>query len=74
MATSQMAGGTVCVCGPTNGGNGALDYNGTATVTGGTLIACGAVGMKKASVTPPHIQCSARSWLDSFSKRKTDYH
>lgn len=42
-----MAGGTVCVCGPTNGGNGALDYNGTATVTGGTLIACGAVGMEE---------------------------
>lgn len=42
-----MAGGTVYVCGPTNGGNGALDYNGTATVTGGTLIACGAVGMEE---------------------------
>lgn len=42
-----MAGGTVCVCGPTNGGNGALDYNGTANVTGGTLIACGAVGMEE---------------------------
>lgn len=43
----NCAGGTVCVCGPTNGGNGALDYNGTATVTGGTLIACGAVGMEE---------------------------
>lgn len=42
-----MTGGTVCVCGPTNGGNGALDYNGTANVTGGTLIACGAVGMEE---------------------------
>ena len=42
-----MSGGTVYVCGPTNGGNGALDYNGTATVTGGTLIACGAVGMEE---------------------------
>lgn len=42
-----MAGGTVCVCGSTNGGNGALDYNGTANVTGGTLIACGAVGMEE---------------------------
>lgn len=42
-----MTGGTVYVCGPTNGGNGALDYNGTATVTGGTLIACGAVGMEE---------------------------
>lgn len=43
----NCAGGTVYVCGPTNGGNGALDYNGTATVTGGTLIACGAVGMEE---------------------------
>lgn len=42
-----MSGGVVYVCGPTNGGNGALDYNGTATVTGGTLIACGAVGMEE---------------------------
>ena len=42
-----MVGGTVCVCGPTNSGNDALDYNGTATVTGGTLIACGAVGMEE---------------------------
>ena len=44
-----MEGGTVYVSGPTNGGNGALDYGErcTATVTGGTLIACGAVGMEE---------------------------
>ena len=40
-----MNGGTVYVNGPTNGGNGALDYNGEAKVTGGTLIACGSSGM-----------------------------
>ncbi|MBR2876671.1 MAG: carbohydrate-binding domain-containing protein [Clostridia bacterium] len=40
-----LNGGTVLVSGPENGGNGALDYGSTATVTGGTLIALGSVGM-----------------------------
>ncbi len=40
-----LTGGTVYVSGPTNSGNGALDYNGEAKASGGTLIACGAVGM-----------------------------
>ena len=31
--------------GPSNGGNGALDYNGTATITGGTVITASAAGM-----------------------------
>lgn len=31
--------------GPTNGANGALDYNGDAEVSGGIIIACGASGM-----------------------------
>lgn len=42
-------GGTVTVNGPTNGGNGALDYgdgpNYVCEISGGTLIAAGAVGM-----------------------------
>lgn len=37
--------GVIVVSGPTNSGNGALDYNGTATITGGTVIAAGAAGM-----------------------------
>ena len=41
----EISGGTVYVNGPTNSGNGALDYNGTATITGGTLVAVGASGM-----------------------------
>lgn len=40
-----LDGGTVIVNGPTNSGNGALDYDGTCTITGGTLIAAGAAGM-----------------------------
>jgi hypothetical protein len=40
-----MTGGTVVVSGPTNDGNGALDYNGTFEISGGELIALGASGM-----------------------------
>ncbi len=41
----KMTGGTVVVYGPTNAGNGTLDYDGTFTVEGGTLIAAGSSGM-----------------------------
>lgn len=41
----RMTGGTVVVYGPTNAGNGALDYDGTFTVEGGILIAAGSSGM-----------------------------
>lgn len=44
-------GGTVTVNGPTNSGNGALDYgdrNCVCEITGGTLIAAGAMGMEVA--------------------------
>lgn len=43
-----MSGGTVIVSGPTNGSNGALDIgdrNSTAQITGGAIVAAGAVGM-----------------------------
>ncbi|MCH5324675.1 MAG: carbohydrate-binding domain-containing protein [Eubacterium sp.] len=52
-----MSGGTVIVYGPTNGGNGALDYDRSFDLTGGTLIALGAVGMAEApssSTQPCH--------------------
>ena len=41
----DMSGGIVLVSGPTNGGNGAFDHDGAATVTGGVLIATGSAGM-----------------------------
>ena len=41
----EVSGGTVYVSGPTNSGNGALDYGLSGTVTGGTVIAVGAAGM-----------------------------
>lgn len=40
-----MTGGNVYVDGPTNSGNGALDYDGTFEISGGTLVAVGSVGM-----------------------------
>lgn len=46
-----IEGGTIYVDGPTNSGNGALDYDGTFKITGGTLIAVGASGMAEAPST-----------------------
>lgn len=40
-----VSGGETYVSGPTNGGNGALDYNGEATITGGIFVATGTTGM-----------------------------
>lgn len=43
-----MSDGKVVVSGPTNDGNGAIDYNGTFEMTGGYLIAAGSSGMAEA--------------------------
>jgi len=43
-----MKDGTVIVNGPTNDGNGALDYDGTFEIKGGTVIAAGSSGMAQA--------------------------
>lgn len=40
-----VTGGEIYVNGPENSGNGALDYDGKAEITGGTLIAIGSNGM-----------------------------
>jgi hypothetical protein len=40
-----VTGGKVYVSGPTNSGNGALDYGDSATISGGTVVAVGAAGM-----------------------------
>lgn len=40
-----VTGGTIAVYGPTNNGNGALDYGSSASITGGTFIASGSSGM-----------------------------
>lgn len=41
----KMTSGTVIVNGPTNDGNGALDYDGTFDITGGFIVAAGSSGM-----------------------------
>ncbi|OKP93192.1 dockerin type 1 [Paenibacillus sp. P3E] len=43
-----MTGGTAIVNGPTNDGNGPLDYDGTFDMTGGFLVAAGSAGMAQA--------------------------
>lgn len=40
-----VSGGEVYVSGPTSDGDGALDYDGTATITGGIVVAAGSSGM-----------------------------
>lgn len=40
-----VTGGETYISGPTNDGNGALDYAGTAAISGGTVIAAGSIGM-----------------------------
>lgn len=44
-----MTNGTVIVSGPTNNGNGTLDYDGTFEISGGLLIAAGSSGMAQAT-------------------------
>ncbi len=54
-------GGTVYVDGPTSGANGALDYGSTGTITGGTVVAVGSVGMA-VNFSSAENQCS---WMIS---------
>ena len=46
-----MTGGTVYVDGPTDDGNGAIDYNNAFSISGGTLIAAGSSGMADVPTT-----------------------
>ena len=52
-----ITGGTVYVAGPTSNGDGALDYEEEASITGGTLIAAGSSGMAQ-SMGSNSTQCS----------------
>lgn len=49
--TIAQSGGVLMVFGPTNSGNGALDYERSYVLSGGTLIAIGASGMAQAPST-----------------------
>ncbi|MDO4317570.1 MAG: carbohydrate-binding domain-containing protein [Lachnospiraceae bacterium] len=62
----SMSGGYVVVNGPTNNGNGALDYAGSFQMTGGTLIAAGSSGMAQ-SVTPSGCYALMITWPSMLS-------
>ncbi|MFD3835872.1 carbohydrate-binding domain-containing protein [Streptomyces sp. NPDC058642] len=58
--TAEITGGTLVVNGPETGGNGALDVNGSFTVSGGVLLAAGSAGM---AVAPDEE--SGQGWLSA---------
>lgn len=55
-----MSGGELYVRGPQSSGNGTLDYDGTFTQTGGTVVAVGASGMAQGVNAPSVPGMSAR--------------
>lgn len=58
----NQSGGTIIVFGPESGANGALDYGGTYTISGGTLLATGSAGMAQ-SVTGDGIDVLAFTYF-----------
>ncbi|MEO1768808.1 carbohydrate-binding domain-containing protein [Candidatus Enterococcus ferrettii] len=58
-----MTGGQMTVFGPVSGGNGALDYDGTFDITGGTLYSFGSSDMAQ-STSATSTQPSIQIWLD----------
>jgi hypothetical protein len=68
-----MTNGTVVVNGPTNNGNGAIDYNGDCRVTGGSLVAVGSSGMAEVPDSSSTI-CSIMVNFDSAQQAGTLVH
>ncbi len=52
-----LTGGTITVDGPTNDGNGAMDFAGTCTNSGATLIAAGSSGMAQSPDSSSKVNC-----------------
>jgi hypothetical protein len=65
--------GTIVVNGPTNNGNGAIDYNGDCRVTGGSLVAVGSSGMAEVPDSSSAI-CSIMVNFDSVQQAGTLVH
>lgn len=59
--------GEIYVSGPTNGGNGALDYNGEGKIIGGTIIATGASQMAM-NFSSSSTQCSILASVNTQSE------
>lgn len=66
-----VEGGTTVVYGPTNSGNGTLDYNGSAKITSGSVIAMGAAGMEQ-NFSDGSSQCSVLCDFDSSIAADTE--
>lgn len=66
-----VTGGEVYVSGPTNGGNGALDYELSAEISGGTVIAAGSVGMAE-GFSESSAQCSVLYTLSGSGAAGTE--
>ena len=64
-----MSGGTLYIDGPTNNGNGALDYGIEFKLTGGELIAVGSTGMAE-NVSDSSTQMTVRINLDSQTNQE----
>lgn len=62
--TLIIEGGETYVNGPTNSGNGALDYDSSATISGGILVAVGSAGMAQ-GFSESSTQCSILYSLSS---------
>lgn len=66
----RMTGGTLLVNGPVNGGNGALDYEGTFSMDGGTLAASGSNGMAM-GVSDSSVQATVGIYFTSTQSADT---
>lgn len=66
----HMSGGMVYVAGPTNDGNGPLDYGTSAAITGGTILAVGSSGMGE-SFGEDSTQGVVMTSVDSTSEKVT---
>ncbi len=66
-----VTGGTITIEGPSNGGNGAIDYDGNGTITGGTVIALDQPTMAM-NFGSDSTQCTALICLDSQQSAGTE--
>lgn len=66
-----VTGGTIAIDGPSNGGNGAIDYDGSGTITGGTVIALDQPTMAM-NFGSDSTQCTALVTLDSQQAAGTE--
>lgn len=65
-----MTGGVVKVFGPTSNGDGALDYDGSFNLTGGTLLGVGSSGMAQ-TVSKESSQVNLAFYLNASTTAKT---